>query len=564
MSSNDTTAMQQLPVKCTLKRCGKMFATEKEMKSHKYHDPDHYYCRKCDYDAKDWDDMLDHKVASMAPFIIGEKRHDKYKKMKHLCCEYCGEDFKSMEGRMDHRREAHQAAQYIQCQGCGPVFDEETQQIVTATCTAVFMRPSHLIEHFEKGKCRFITADEFHAERQHKHIIKQILADADVFSGIISASKAMVHNSEWDDNDSSINDAASNGGVGLLDDDSSSAEADAYETLVPRLERQNLMDQDINDPTNPAKLHTMNYTAWPLPGAQALPRSMFKRASTKSTNSQAEIAAEAGSPPPLVDNDARSDSGSEHSASTVRDQTDTNNPSRAVSIAPSQASLASYISDLHMEPVSIDWAAVARTRAINASLANNNTSTLNSSNLFTARWYDPSSPSYNPDLFWHTILEVYKCPFASCGTELESQSEMESHLRHNHVISKNKCPTCFKEFHQVSGLVRHFEASVRGSRCWIAGTRQFAQVLCEVTGGFLDAFDVSKKSGENQLAGYVKTREGVVKVEGQVGAQGIVTKRFEGTRPEGLEGRKLEEKGLAGENEWRKIRGSRVHEGWIS
>lgn len=101
--------MAALPVKCTYIWCGKSFATEKDMKSHKHHDPEHHYCRKCDYDAKDWDDMLDHKVEAMAPFIIGDKRHDKHKKMKHLCCEYCSEDFKSMEGRMNHRREVNES-----------------------------------------------------------------------------------------------------------------------------------------------------------------------------------------------------------------------------------------------------------------------------------------------------------------------------------------------------------------------------------------------------------------------------------------------------------------------
>jgi len=75
------------------------------MKSHKKRDPLHHYCRKCDYDAIDYQDMIDHKIQAMAPFLIGDKKNDKYKKMKHLCCEYCGEDFKSLEGRLIHRRE---------------------------------------------------------------------------------------------------------------------------------------------------------------------------------------------------------------------------------------------------------------------------------------------------------------------------------------------------------------------------------------------------------------------------------------------------------------------------
>ncbi|KAF4553790.1 Hypothetical protein D9617_6g095230 [Elsinoe fawcettii] len=486
--------------------------------------------------------------------------------MKHLCCEYCGEDFKSMEGRMDHRREAHQAEQYIECQGCGPEFDEETQQIISATCGRIFLRPSHLIEHYEKGKCPYITADEFQAERQHKHIIKQILDDPDVFSGIIGASKAMLHNNEWDE-DSDINDKSSSGGVGILDDDSSSAEAKAYETLVPRLEQQNLMDQDVNDPIDPSKVPRLRYRSLSAstPTEGTVTRSMFRRVLQVPTSSH-EVDAELGVDTAAIpEDDNESMDGSECSAETIRDkQNDEDNaPSRALSIAASnQASLSSYISNITTNPVSIDWAAVARTRELNASLARD-TSTLNSSNLFTARWYDPNSPSYNPDLFWHTILELYKCPFASCGAEFSDQSDMETHLRYTHVISRNKCPTCYKEFTTVAGLVRHFEASVRGSRCWISGTKKFAETLAEVTGGFLDVLDVGRRSGENVLAGYVRTREGMVKVEGQVGGQGVMTKRFEGTRPEGLEERKLEQKGLEGENEKRLTRGNRGLEGVV-
>ena len=104
-----------MAVKCTYRFCDKVFDTEQEMKSHKHHDPSHHYCRKCDYDAVEWDDLLDHKVAAMAPFVIGELRHEKHKKMKHLCCEFCGEDFKSMGGRMEHRRQVSRTSTCASC-----------------------------------------------------------------------------------------------------------------------------------------------------------------------------------------------------------------------------------------------------------------------------------------------------------------------------------------------------------------------------------------------------------------------------------------------------------------
>lgn len=97
--------IEQGEVKCTYADCELVFNNEKDMKNHKRYDPKHEYCHKCDYDASSWDDMLDHKVEAMTPFLVGDRRHDKHKKLKHLTCELCSEDFKTKEGRRDHRRQ---------------------------------------------------------------------------------------------------------------------------------------------------------------------------------------------------------------------------------------------------------------------------------------------------------------------------------------------------------------------------------------------------------------------------------------------------------------------------
>lgn len=46
-----------LPFECTYPNCIRRFATLKEMKYHKVDDPDHYYCKKCDVDCEDWEDL---------------------------------------------------------------------------------------------------------------------------------------------------------------------------------------------------------------------------------------------------------------------------------------------------------------------------------------------------------------------------------------------------------------------------------------------------------------------------------------------------------------------------
>lgn len=94
----------KLNFKCTYKHCTKYFETEKLMKRHKRDDPDHFYCKKCDIDCKDWNDLTKHKVAMMSPWLGSRVKHDKDNSPPHIVCEFCGQDFKTFEGRKDHRR----------------------------------------------------------------------------------------------------------------------------------------------------------------------------------------------------------------------------------------------------------------------------------------------------------------------------------------------------------------------------------------------------------------------------------------------------------------------------
>jgi hypothetical protein len=95
MSSN------KLNVQCL---CGKYFETEKDMKRHKKADPEHYYCKKCDVDCEDWDDLTRHKVKLMEPWLGGRPADaDKDDHPVHITCEFCGEDFKTFGGRKKHR-----------------------------------------------------------------------------------------------------------------------------------------------------------------------------------------------------------------------------------------------------------------------------------------------------------------------------------------------------------------------------------------------------------------------------------------------------------------------------
>jgi ribosomal protein L24E len=123
----------------------KHFETEKDMKYHKKYDPSHNYCKRCGVDCLDWEDLTQHKVEKMQPWLDGKMRDNKDESPAHIVCEFCGEDFKSFGGRKKHRDTYHQAEQTIICPGCGDIF----------------VQASHLIEHFEKDKCTEISCRRY-------------------------------------------------------------------------------------------------------------------------------------------------------------------------------------------------------------------------------------------------------------------------------------------------------------------------------------------------------------------------------------------------------------------
>jgi hypothetical protein len=117
-----TMAAQLTPLKafkCTYDDCFHSFDTEREMNAHLKDKKLHpYYCGKdpgyqriqrgfvkCDFHGKTWDELVAHKVETMLPWIVGERRFDKPKKLNHIVCEFCGEDFESLSGREIHRKQ---------------------------------------------------------------------------------------------------------------------------------------------------------------------------------------------------------------------------------------------------------------------------------------------------------------------------------------------------------------------------------------------------------------------------------------------------------------------------
>ena len=72
---------------CTYDDCDRGFTEEKALRRHKA--ADHFYCRLCDEDCEDFDDLLYHKLESL----------------EHICCCVCGQDFSTDPGRDRHEKQ---------------------------------------------------------------------------------------------------------------------------------------------------------------------------------------------------------------------------------------------------------------------------------------------------------------------------------------------------------------------------------------------------------------------------------------------------------------------------
>lgn len=79
---------------CTYENCTRGFMNKKAFKDHK--EEQHDYCRDCDEDYDNWDNLLEHKLNSD----------------NHICCGVCGQDFRSESGRDKHVRQVRHSDVY--------------------------------------------------------------------------------------------------------------------------------------------------------------------------------------------------------------------------------------------------------------------------------------------------------------------------------------------------------------------------------------------------------------------------------------------------------------------
>ncbi|KAK4539967.1 hypothetical protein LTR36_009937 [Oleoguttula mirabilis] len=498
----------QLPkIKCTYGDCNKRFNSEKEMKGHKLSEPEHNFCKKCNVDCTSWEDLTQHKVSMMSEFM-----HDKLREPdaapKHITCEFCGEDFKSFGGRKRHRSQMHIADQSLYC----PAKDEG--------CSGLFTRASHMIHHLESGECRHISADQFKASVQHKHMWLQIMKNWDDFRTNLEGSKAFAANI---DQPGQITDGyemqdQEEGGVAIMDQENEEQKRGYH----PLQAESNLVDLNVQH----VPLTRSNLETWPrLPGQAASQlteeamRSMsIGSRATSVTGRESEYASDVTSRrggryvytesyPSLNSpiNAASTYGDDEDDAASDTTATAANSTPRPTAWSTGQTSTALF-RGAAPKVAAGDWAAFAESREMEIVASAGK-------NILWSRFYDPASPDYHIDYFFHPVVEMYCCPLPGCQASYEAPSEIVAHLQTAHIKTNYNCTTCMKRFKCATALTAHMEST---GRCNVKDSNNYGHLLDEISGGFLKSKRINEPkiyAPETALVRAGKPTNGVMSVE---------------------------------------------------
>ncbi|KAK5136922.1 hypothetical protein LTR08_001429 [Meristemomyces frigidus] len=520
----------QLPVfECTYDNCIKRFNSEKEMIGHKLSEPEHNYCKKCKYDASSWEDLTQHKVGKMAEFLADRNRAEGASP-KHITCEFCGADSKSFGGRKAHRAQMHPAEQTLYC----PAKDQ--------VCGAIFTRAAFMIQHLEEGLCQYITAYEFRASVQHKHVLKEIMLNPDVFAANLQINKKFAvavdpglitegEETETQDHDE--------GGVQILDQEDDEqkgghpameAERDlidleaAYpqatrstlETwprlpaqMRPQLTEEALQNLRLESPRGSTIMNDSEY------GSSATSRRNGKKVRTESYPSLNSS---------INNSSVNSVSARSEISDTASDATVTSPYGQpAWSNGHSTAKIKSALKKATPTPTPVaagDYEAllVRREDEILASKPKSN-------NMLYSHFYDPGSPDYDPDLFLSSVTLRYCCPFPGCAdneSTYDSPSDIAAHLQHAHLRHNYVCTTCYKRFKTATSLTAHMEST---GRCRVKDSNNYKTLLDEITGGFLKGRIVLQPT-------IYKAEESLVKAGQKAPLKGVMLVEFKEKMPD--------------------------------
>lgn len=385
----------------------------------------------------------------------------------------------------------------------------------------------------------YIPKKEFIAERQQKHVVKQIMQAPHLFAENLRINKAFATDNPSPGliKDEELEGQANTGGVSLLDTDEP---GQATAGGVSLQAETNIMDMSV-----PLSVKRETHETWPkLPSA--LNNTLNEGIASISIGSRSSSIGRTTPPdrsavtsptgtglvytegyPSLGRTSARTSSSSSTLVNDVNNAASISSASaKATPKAWSTGATSSALfPNAQPTPSPVDWDAILAAKARNQREDDR-------TNLFRARFWDPTSDEYDAQRFLHSVIGKYMCPFPGCENALDTADEISGHLRYSHGNAQITCPSCKKLFQTTVALVQHIESGMRGSKkCHFARSEDMAKALDEVTGGFLDARYVE---GQSRVHGYkTEGRDGnikAVKVDDEF-PHGIMDIKFQAKLP---------------------------------
>lgn len=491
-TQHDTSQVKRF--KCTYKDCDLHFPTKKAMRLHKYKEPSHDFCHKCNKDFDSWETLLEHKASTP--------------EVHHLACRICGDEFRTPSGLRRHVELNHKIDQKLKCIGC----DEQ------------FPRASMLIEHLEFDHCQVISSTQFYAHIIHKNLITDYLKQGGNLEEFME--KNASYRATIDD--------ANDGGVNLIDGYDESQDLSAYEAFqqtvtiseVPERivaassssQKTQTIDEPKNTPAEPstpawilkleAKLKELELStpktaasgAFKWQGMDAINEverrlrekgelpAVEKSGTPSNNDGPSSTVAKADSQPvdtkPSVwgGNSATVLFSNDKPASTTKVDQMVANPTAQADEEPPAEDIVVWGGNA-AKTLFPNAQASAPTQTPHKPSFDREEAEKRVKNMMSNRVWDPMCDEWAPQHFYNSVKNVYHCPFP-CERTFALPIDLAKHIIEEHKIKAMQCPKCFRSFKSCTGLVAHCESTT--SRCTINRNPDFAIYLDNLTGGFLN------------------------------------------------------------------------------
>jgi hypothetical protein len=364
----------------------------------------------------------------------------------------------------------HQADQHVVCKGYLIVRDEEGNDHREG-CGSIFGRASQLISHIEGGFCAYIKPMALRQDREHKRMVKLILDDPEGFKRNM---------------------------MGLPDTtvQPTPKEADSMSggVTVDLLSQSDYSQISGQPPLSPQLSSTASQSdvEWPellSSGVSHLSQSVSNFSIDSADNSELSF--------DYVENDNEDAISLSSNAATTFSDDGEDDTAQSDPVGPWSAPNVPQKLFGHFKAK-----AIANWDAINAAHQRNKEED-DDNNIFVSHFWDPSHTDFKPDFFYcpdsdNDAAPPYRCPFQSCKIRFYTPQKVGDHMRESHAAQRNLCPVCLKDFHKLSALAAHFEASSSGAKCDVARREGYSTVLFELTGGLIEAH----KTVEEPIYGY--------------------------------------------------------------